>query len=401
LVDRRWHRITPVSSDERPNLLWFTASPRWLPQSLLIGAIGLIPFVGLMNLYGWALTSAANLRAGYRVAAPARLAYVGRGAGYVLWSLLIGFVVAVLAAGVGIGAGVFTFSARHDWVWTIAIGLAAGLTVTSLVQMVVAPLMVPVLRLIDDVGLKAAFSPGQVARALGTNWDAAWLGVLAVLGINYASGLAATALSAVPVIGSFAPLLVMVPAIGLLGLVIASPLANAGKEPRGSDRTVSHVLAAGFAFMQLSGIAAVWALSLGSAVFFTTYSEEVACFFQEGCNVNYAGTRETITRTAFDPNDTRQVSVTVTFVNRGSGSAEVDPDLYWVSLAGDRQSRSGLSTDCPPPPRIVVGAHSRATQVVCFRLLDSTQDFSVHLPWTGWNHSTPTRPAGRSPSPTP
>jgi len=45
-----------------------------------MGLIGLVPFVGAMDIYGYAIATARNLRAGYRVLPPASFNYLGAGA---------------------------------------------------------------------------------------------------------------------------------------------------------------------------------------------------------------------------------------------------------------------------------------------------------------------------------
>src|SRR3984893_13026865 len=85
-ADGRWHWVNdqwaplPPAAAGQPGILWFTSAPRLLVTILINGLIGLIPIAGTMNLYGYALVTARNLRSGYRVLPPANLSYLGRGA---------------------------------------------------------------------------------------------------------------------------------------------------------------------------------------------------------------------------------------------------------------------------------------------------------------------------------
>jgi hypothetical protein len=74
---------------------WAFKDPQWFSKFLLIGLIGLIPIVGWINLTGWMLASADNLRRGYLVLPPANLSYLGRGIGVAL-SLFIYYLVVTI-----------------------------------------------------------------------------------------------------------------------------------------------------------------------------------------------------------------------------------------------------------------------------------------------------------------
>lgn len=396
----RWEPVTPPISDRPLNAFWFLSSPNWLPHVLLMGTIALLPFVGLMNLYGWALATADNLRAGYRLAAPPGLHYLRRGAGFVVWSLALGLAVVAIGTAAGVWAGMATYGPRHEWIWGIAIGLAVGFTVAIVLNVPLAPLMIPVLRLIDRQGLAAGFSPRVVVRALAADWEAAWLGVLVELVFSLTYTMALAVVQWIPLVGPFLSLAAAVPAYGLLALLLAWPLATAGRQPPVLSRTVAGVVAAGFLALQLASIGGLWAGTLVAAAFFSTYQDEIACVLEDGCNFSYAGSTETITRTTFDADDPRLVRVSVTYINRGATSSEVDPGQYWLSPVGDHDRRQEPSSDCPSPSALEVNAHSRVTQQVCFRLPDGASDFDIHTPWTGWDYRTPTRPGSRStPSP--
>ena len=57
----------PMPAARGTGVFWFTSTPGWVQTLLIMGLIGLIPFVGAMNVYGYAIVTARNVRAGYRV----------------------------------------------------------------------------------------------------------------------------------------------------------------------------------------------------------------------------------------------------------------------------------------------------------------------------------------------
>src|SRR5882762_10562024 len=75
--DGRW---TPLPSTVPTGPFWFSTTPDWIQTLLLMGLIGLIPFVGLMDIYGYAIVTARNIRSGYRVLPPASFSYITTGA---------------------------------------------------------------------------------------------------------------------------------------------------------------------------------------------------------------------------------------------------------------------------------------------------------------------------------
>jgi hypothetical protein len=257
----RWTPMVPPTTGP-PGLFWFLRSPNWFPAILIIGLIALLPVVGFMNLYGWALATAANLRAGYQVAAPATFDYIGRGARYFAWGCVVGLLDFILAAVVAVVTGALVYTAGHDWRWTIAIAAAGGVTVLSVLGLVIAPLAVPVLQLIDHDGFGSALDPRRVAGVTRQNWDAAWYGALANLTwiVLYYAANAAGAL--VPFVGFVAGFLLTIPAYGALGLMLAAPLARFGDPPQTFDRTNTRWLIA--AYVAYTGFIALaaWGIAL-------------------------------------------------------------------------------------------------------------------------------------------
>ncbi|MEA2655635.1 MAG: hypothetical protein QOI23_1000, partial [Chloroflexota bacterium] len=109
---------------EQTGMFWFLSAPDWAKTVALMGLIGLIPFVGSMNLYGYAIVTARNLRAGYRVLPPANFSYIAVGLPVFLLALawsLIAFVV-LTAAGLAVGFG--TYAQSHSIAWAIGLGVA-------------------------------------------------------------------------------------------------------------------------------------------------------------------------------------------------------------------------------------------------------------------------------------
>jgi hypothetical protein len=267
-VDRFWRysggRWTPVvpPATGRPGLFWFLRSPDWFSAMLISGLIALIPVAGLMNLYGWSLATASNLRAGYHIAAPANFEHIARGVRYFAWGCIVGLCNFVMAAVVALVAGALTYAVGGQWSWTIAIGAASALTSLSVVGLVLAPLTVPVLRLIDQRGLAAALKPRLVADAVSQNWDAAWYGALANLTwiVLYIGAQSVGAF--VPLLGFIAGLLLAVPAYGVLGLMLAAPLARFGDAPATFDRTHTRLVLAAYAAYTAVIVLVGWGVAL-------------------------------------------------------------------------------------------------------------------------------------------
>lgn len=74
--------------------------PQWVGKFLVMGLITLIPIVGAINLWGWALTIADYRRAGYWGLPPANLSHLGRGMEVFVAFLVYGVVFVALFFGV-------------------------------------------------------------------------------------------------------------------------------------------------------------------------------------------------------------------------------------------------------------------------------------------------------------
>jgi hypothetical protein len=380
----RWSPIALRPRAGRPGLFWFLESPGWFPAALLSGLIALIPVAGYMNLYGWSLATADNLRAGYPLAAPANLDHVGRGVRYVAWGCLVGLVNILLTVAVGGGAAAVAFAASGQLVWTIAIGLVSSWTWGMAMSLVMRPLALPVLQLCEREGLRAALRPARIWGELRGHWDAAWYGVLALLTWTAAYYAAYFVVSFIPIIGGFAVFAVLIPANGILGLLLAAPLARYDDPPPTFERTHTNLLVGGFAALTALGVVLAWSLALVAGSVVSSHPQETACFFESGCHFQYSGSRETIARVSRDPADRTLLRVRVDFINGGGAQQTVDPTDYWISPSDEHSTQTAPSTDCPTPRATSVSAHSRESQTVCFRITDSSEYYDLHLPWTGW-----------------
>ena len=61
------------------DLFWFTSTPQWFERIAVTGLIGLIPFVGTINLYGWTLVTTDMIRRRWKELPPAGFQYLERG----------------------------------------------------------------------------------------------------------------------------------------------------------------------------------------------------------------------------------------------------------------------------------------------------------------------------------
>jgi hypothetical protein len=240
-----------------------------------------------------------------------------------------------------------------------------------------------VLQLCEREGFAPALRPRRVWRELRGHWDAAWYGVLAVLAWSAAFTVGYIVVGALPFVGGFGVFAVMIPANGLLGLVMAAPLARYDDPPSTFRRTHTNLLLAGLAAMTVLVMVFAWTLTLVTAGIISSHPEETACTFQPGCHFQYSGSQETIARVSHDSRDRTLVRVQVSFINGGSAEQQVDPAQYWISPSDGRSGRTGPSGECAAPAALSVGAHSRAAESVCFRVPDTDRPYDLHLPWTG------------------
>jgi hypothetical protein len=286
---------------------------------------------------------------------------------------------------------VATYGSSRGWAWTIALGVGAGITTFGVASIANLPFLVPTLELSGREGW-GIFHIGRLARHAMVHWRSMWFG-LAVLSFWY------LAYVAVAVVVSFVPLgglLAAIVGLPVMALMIAVPIARFDDPPAGFTNGRASAVAAGWLVIWLLGTACVWMVGIVSASVISSHPDEVACFFDSGCNFAYAGSLETITHVNRSSEDPTLVTVDVTFINRSGSAADVIPADYSARTTSGEQLAP--SADCPTPSPASVPPDSRLQERVCFRLPEAKSYFGVHIPWTGWDSRTG-QPAVPAPSP--
>jgi hypothetical protein len=372
--DKRWMPMPPA---EQTGIFWFVNAPDWMRTVLLMGLIGLIPFVGSMNIYGYAIVTARNLRAGYRVLPPANFSYIALGVPVFLlafaWSMIA--LLALLAAGTAVGFS--TYAQSHNIAWAIGLGVASGFTVLGVLNFPSLPLLVPALEMSEREGW-GVFRIGRLIRHATGHWRATWYGV-GILVLWYLMYTAlAVVLSAIP----FGSLLVAIVGLPAMALMISVPIARFEDPPATFGRGHANALAVGLAALALLVLAVPWGIAVVAASYINDHPAEVACVFTPGCSFSSVNNLEAIvhaTRSTLDPT---LVTVDVTYVNYSASTATIDPAQY------DIRGSAGLSlppsSDCPVPAEASVDPGKHLSQHVCFRLPATDFTFDVHVPWIGW-----------------
>lgn len=156
---------------------WAARDPEWIGNLLLMGLIGLIPFVGALQQAGWLLAMLDNLRAGRYIVPPAGFRYATRG----VWLWLAGYIYIF----------VFVFVAYGGFLVVIggltAVGAAAGsdhgqnfnplalafiplsfvwIAFVGLVSLVVWLFVPAIIELTDRKGLAGAFDVAAIVHAI-------------------------------------------------------------------------------------------------------------------------------------------------------------------------------------------------------------------------------------------
>jgi hypothetical protein len=379
--DGRWlwrgHRWVPMPPAEQTGIFWFISAPDWAGTVAIMGLIGLIPFVGSMNIYGYAIVTARNVRAGYRVLPPANLSYIGLGAPvFVLtfaWSMIV--FLAMLAVGSAVGFAIYGQS--HSVAWAIGIGAASGFTVLGLLNFPTLPLLVPALEMSGREGW-GIFRIGRLVRHATGHWRATWYGV-AIFALWYLMYFAlALVLSPVP----FGSLLAAIAGLPAMALMIAIPIARFDDPPANFGKGHANALAAGLAVLAILVLAVPWGVAVVAASYISDHPDEVACIFTPGCTFSSTDNLEALVTATRHPQDATLVTLDVTYVNHSGSAANIDPADYYI------RPTAGLdlhpSSDCPAPSAATLDPGKRLTQHVCFRLLSGDVPFDVHVPWTGW-----------------
>src|SRR5665213_2590515 len=242
-ADNRWlwrdSRWQPMPAAGPPGWFCFVSTPGWLATLLVIGLIGLIPIAGVMNIYGYTIFTARNLRAGYHVLPPANLSYIGLGAPVAVLTLAWSLIAVMLAMLAGLVVGLATYAQSHSLPWTAGLAVPTFFTVLALANLPNLPLFVPALEMSDREGW-GIFRIGRLLRHVTQHWRSAWYGAAVVL-LWYAMYLAIVLiLSAIP-FGSILAALVGLP---VLAAMVAVPIARFSDPPAGFGKGAANTIAA-------------------------------------------------------------------------------------------------------------------------------------------------------------
>jgi len=208
---------------------------------LIIGLIGLIPVVGAMNLNGYALVTARNLRAGYRVLPPANFSFISAGAPAAVLSLAWSFITVSLFVAVALGVSAVTYHQTHDWAWTIALAFAGGFTIATLFSTLFRVLFVPALELSSREGW--AIFRANLYKHVREHWRATWYGNAVLL-------LWSAVYLAIALVASFVPfgsIFGSIAGLGLMAPLLAVALARFDDPPAGFSQARANALAAAVA----------------------------------------------------------------------------------------------------------------------------------------------------------
>lgn len=175
------------------DLLWFTTTPDWFSRVLVTGLIGLIPIVGVINMYGWALTATDMVRNRWRELPPAGFQYLERGVPPFLVGLVYGAVALLVFGGLIVAAILVGISGQGH------VAIAIVIVIGSLVFLMLVAWWLLMLYLFaailvgsDQIGIGHALNPMRLWAIARANHDASlsvaltyFLGslVLAMVGI--------------------------------------------------------------------------------------------------------------------------------------------------------------------------------------------------------------------------
>jgi hypothetical protein len=384
--DGRWlwrgGRWMPMPAAERTGIFWFISAPDWARTVALMGLIGLIPFVGSMNIYGYAIVTARNIRAGHRVLPPANFSYIALGAPVFVLTVAWLLVVYLAMAAVGTAVGFGTYAQSHSVAWAIGLGVASGFTALGVLNFPTLPLLVPALEMSEREGW-GVFHIGRLIRHATGHWRATWYGV-AIFVLWYLMYFAlALVLSPIP----FGSLLVAIAGFPAMALMLAIPIARFDDPPATFGKGHANALAVGLAALAILVLAVPWGIAIVAASYVSDHPDEVACFITPGCTVSTTNNLEALVTTTRSPKDPTLLTVDVTFINRSASAASIDPADYYA------RPTAGIdllpSSDCSAPSAAGVDPGKRLTQHACFRLPNADVGFDVHVPWIGWVYGAP------------
>lgn len=151
------------------DLFWFTTTPDWFPRIVLTGLIGLIPIVGVINMYGWTLTAADMIRGRWRELPPAGFGYLERGVAPFLVGLIYGLVSIVVFGSLIVATILIGASDKGRVPIAIAIGSFVALLLIAW-WLLMLYLFAAILLGSDQIGIGRALDPRRlwaIARANG------------------------------------------------------------------------------------------------------------------------------------------------------------------------------------------------------------------------------------------
>lgn len=149
------------------DLLWFTTTPDWFSRVLVTGLIGLIPIVGVINMYGWALTATDMVRGRWRELPPAGFQYLERGVPPFLVGLVYGAVALLIFGGLIVAAILVGISDQGRVAIAIVIGSLVFLMLVAW-WLLMLYLFGAILVGSDQIGIGQALNPTRlwaIARA--------------------------------------------------------------------------------------------------------------------------------------------------------------------------------------------------------------------------------------------
>ncbi|HKW59837.1 MAG TPA: DUF4013 domain-containing protein [Candidatus Dormibacteraeota bacterium] len=143
--------------------------PKWVEKIVIVGLIGLIPIVGVINNLGWMLAAIGRIRAGEEGLPPANFDYLGRGLQLFVVLLVYGFLVLLVAGVFFVPAVVLlnTESGDHGNAFLTVIGVLLLLFAfaVAVAGFLLAYLVRPAIVLaVDHRGIEGGFDVAAILR---------------------------------------------------------------------------------------------------------------------------------------------------------------------------------------------------------------------------------------------
>lgn len=143
--------------------------PKWVEKIVIIGLIGLIPIVGVINNLGWLLAGIDRLRAGEEGLPPANFDHLGRGLQLFLVFLVYGLLIALVVSVFFVPAVVLlnTQGGDHGNAVLTAIGvlLLLGAFAVAVAGVLMSYLLRPAIMLAVDLrGIEGGFDVAAILR---------------------------------------------------------------------------------------------------------------------------------------------------------------------------------------------------------------------------------------------